>query len=506
MKAENIEVKKRDKEIFVEQPVILERPIIWSQVLVWLLLGVTSFAIVWAAVAKIDEAVPAMGKLEPEGSVSEVKAPTTGVVKAVYIEDGEYVKEGDLLVTFEEDAPEADIESLTKLREALLEESKFYKDQVNDSTRGGPPELVALVRLKNALQDENVFLTAEIGGYDPEAEISGEFNANQQRLLRASRDEYRSRVEAARLQVRELEKQLVQTEDALAGTRERLQKSLQTLALNQATLERLEPLVEEGAVAQLQYDQQKQAVLVREDEVLSREGEIQQLVLEIQRLRVAISQAKQQMQNTRDISAKDVLTRIAENQKRIAEIDTQLSRAKLENQKRLTEIDGELVKARQALRYREVRSPKDGVVFDLQVGPQSVAQATDIIVKIVPNDELLAKVYLQNKDVGFVKEGMEVEVDVSSFPSSEFGTIPGKLVWVGSDALEPTQIRPYYSFPAKIEMSRQHFNVGEAPNQTQLRLQSGMEVNTRIKVRKRTVMNLLLDKFDTKVRSLETVR
>ncbi|MBC6479486.1 MAG: HlyD family efflux transporter periplasmic adaptor subunit [Hormoscilla sp. GM7CHS1pb] len=505
MKAENIEVKKRDKEIFVEQPVILERSIIWSQVLVWLLLGVTSFAVVWAAVAKIDEAVPAMGKLEPEGSVSEVKAPTTGVVEAVYVEDGEYVKEGDLLVTFEEDAPEADIESLTKLRETLIEESKFYKDQVN-GTQGGPPELVALVRLKNALQEENVFLTAEIGGYDPEAKISGEFNANQRLLLTASRNEYRSRVEAARLQVRELEKQLSQTEDRLAATGESLTKAQQILALNQATLERLEPLVEEGAVAQLQYDQQKQRVLGQEDQVLSRQAEIQQLILEIQRLKVAISQAQEQMQNTRDISAKDVLTRIAENQKRIAEIDTQLSRAKLENQKRLTEIDGELVKARQALRYREVRSPKDGVVFDLQVGPQSVAQATDIIVKIVPNDELLAKVYLQNKDVGFVKEGMEVEVDVSSFPSSEFGTIPGKLVWVGSDALEPTQIRPYYSFPAKIEMSRQHFNVGEPPNQAQLRLQSGMEVNTRIKVRKRTVMNLLLDKFDTKVRSLETVR
>lgn len=502
----NVEVKKRDTETFVEQPVILERSIIWSQVLVWLLLGVTSFAIVWASIAKIDEAVPAMGKLEPEGSVSEVKAPTTGVVEAVYVEDGEYVKKGDLLVTFEEDAPEADIESLTKLREALLEESKFYKEQVNDSTRGGPPELIALLRLKNALQDENVFLTAEIGGYDPEAGISGEFNANQRLLLTASRNEYRSRVEAARLQVRELEKQLSQTEDRLAATRESLTKAQQILALNQVTLERLEPLVKEGAVAQLQYDQQKQSVLGQEDEVLSRQAEIQQLVLEIQRLNVGISQAKEQMQNTRDLSAKEILTRIAENQKRIAEIDTQLSRAKLENQKRLTEIEGELVKARQALRYREVRSPKDGVVFDLQVGPQSVAQATDIIVKIVPNEDLLAKVYLQNKDIGFVDEGMEVEVDVSSFPASEFGTIPGKLIWVGSDVLEPTQIRPYYAFPAKIELSKQHFNVGEPPNQKKLRLQSGMEVNTRIKVRKRTVMNLLLDKFDTKVRSLETVR
>lgn len=498
-------VEARNPETFVEQPVILERPIVWSQVLVWLLLGVATSGIVWAMVAKIEQAVPAPGKLIPESKVTEVKSPTSGVVEAVYVEDGEQVNKGDLLVTFEPEVAEADIEALESLRNALIEESQFYRDQVNGVVRGGPANLVALVRLKEALLDENEFLRAQVDGSDPNA-VGGEFNANQRRLLAASRSEYQSRVQAAQLEIAELEKQLGQTEERLAGTRERLGKSRQTLALNRTTLERLEPLVEEGAVAQLQYDQQLQAVLTREDEVLSREAEIQQLVLETQRLRLEIRRAREQLSNTMALSSKDVLTRIAENQKRVAEIDTQLGRSKLENQKRLAEIEGELVKARQALRYRELRAPTEGVIFDLQVGPESVSQATDPIVKIVPNEDLIAEVYLQNKDIGFVNEGMDVEIDVSSFPASEFGTITGKLIWVGDDVLEPTQIRPYYAFPAKIELDKQAFKVGDEPDQKLLQLQSGMEVRANIKIRKRTVMSLLIDKFDTKVRSLETVR
>ena len=498
-------VEARNPETFVEQPVILERPVVWSQVLVWLLLLVATSGITWSIFAKIEQAVPAPGKLIPENKVTEVKSPTSGVVESVYVEDGEQVNKGDLLVTFEPEVAQADIEALESLRTALIEESQFYRDQVIGGVRGGPPSLVALVRLKEALIDENEYLRAQFGGYDPSTS-SGEFNANQQRLLAASRAEYQSRVQAAQLQVSELEKQLTQTEDRLAATRDRLQKSRQTLALNRTTLERLEPLVEEGAVAQLQYDQQLQAVLTREDEVLSRESEIQQLRLEVQRLRVEISRSQEQLSNTIALSSKDVLTQIAENQKRIAEIDTQLGRAKLENEKRLSEIEGELVKARQALRYRELRSPTEGVIFDLQVGPESVAQATDPIVKIVPNEDLVAEVYIENKDIGFVKEGMDVEIDVSSFPASEFGTVTGKLIWVGDDVLEPTQIRPYYAFPAKVELNKQAFKIGEGAEQKLLKLQSGMEVRANIKIRKRTVISLLTDKFTTKIDSLKNVR
>lgn len=488
-------------ETYFEQPVLLERPIIWSQILVWLILGVTTSALVWAAVAKIEQAVPATGKLEPEGSVIEVKTPSSGVIEAIHVKDGETVKQGDLLVTFDPTSSDADVDSLTRLREVYEKESQFYGEQVNGEASGNT-ELAALVRLKDALIAENQYYNAQLDGFSPNS-IPGEFDANQQRLLTAARDEYNTRVQAARLKISELEKQLRQVEDQAAATQERLSTSERTLALNEGILDRISPLVTEGALSQLQLDRQEQEVLTRQDELMSREAELSRLQLEAQRIRVEIAKANEEVANTQAISAKDVLTRIADNQKRIAEIDTQLSRSKLDNEKRLAELDAQLAKAKQAQDYRDLKAPTDGVVFNLQVRkPGYVAQATDTLLSIVPNESLIAQVYLQNKDIGFVKEGMEVEVNVSSFPSSEFGTINGELIWIGSDVLAPTQVRPYYAFPAKIKLDRQEFVV----NGKELSLQSGMEINANIKVRKRSVLSLFTDWFDTKTKGLETVR
>ncbi len=155
------------------------------------------------------------------------------------------------------------------------------------------------------------------------------------------------------------------------------------------------------------------------------------------------------------------------------------------------------------MQYQELRSPVDGIVFDLQAKSQGfVANSTEPILKIVPNENLVASVFITNKDIGFVYPGMETDVKIESFPESEFGSIKGKLVWVGSDALPPTQERPYYAFPAKIQLERQALNI----NGKEVPLQSGMSVNSSIKVRKRTVLSMFMNMFDKKIKSLETVR
>lgn len=83
----------------------------------------------------------------------------------------------------------------------------------------------------------------------------------------------------------------------------------------------------------------------------------------------------------------------------------------------------------------------------------------------------------------------QVKVEVDSFPAREYGRIDGKLIFVGSDALPPTQAKPFYSFPAKIEISRQSLQV----RGVEVPLQSGMAVSANIKVRNRRVISLFVD-------------
>jgi HlyD family secretion protein len=175
----------------------------------------------------------------------------------------------------------------------------------------------------------------------------------------------------------------------------------------------------------------------------------------------------------------------------------------LANEKQIAEIDSKLKQAQLTLTYQELRAPVSGKVFDLKPSaPGFVASTTEPILKIVPDDALVAKVYITNKDIGFVKEGMPVDVRIDSFPFSEFGDVKGKLTWIGDDALPPDQIRPFYSFPAKVKLNQQSLQV----NERNVLLQSGMSVSVNIQVRKRKVISIFTDLFTSKTDSLKTVR
>jgi multidrug efflux pump subunit AcrA (membrane-fusion protein) len=175
----------------------------------------------------------------------------------------------------------------------------------------------------------------------------------------------------------------------------------------------------------------------------------------------------------------------------------------LDNETQIAEAENRLSQAQLTLRYQELRAPVDGVVFDLQAkGRGFVANSTEPILKIVPGNALVAEVYITNKDIGFVSEGMPVDVRVDSFPFSEFGDIKGTLVNVGSDALPPDQIYNFYRFPAKVEIDRQAIEV----RGNEIPLQSGMSVSANIITRKRTVLSIFTDFFTRKTDSLKNVR
>ena len=67
-------------------------------------------------------------------------------------------------------------------------------------------------------------------------------------------------------------------------------------------------------------------------------------------------------------------------------------------------------------RYQALKSPVDGVVFNLQPrGTGYVAQSTETVMKIVPYDILEAHVEIPSNQIGFVKVGMPAEISIDSF-------------------------------------------------------------------------------------------
>lgn len=527
----------------VDQPVILERSQFWSRAFIWLIIGGIVSAVIWASVAKIDQSVPAKGKLEPKGAVKPVKAPVKGVVQKIHIENGQKVEKGDLLISLKPRVARSEVESLRELRNSLMRENQVYDSALDGNSNNlntnnaqiTDAELNHLTQTRENLLAENQFLRAQLQGNIGTIKTinNNDFSRNQQQLVIASLSEYRSQIQSARLKIQEKQEELSQAGVELGAAKKRLQKlqerrqnaqqredtAREMMETNQEMVENIKPLVEQGAMSQMQLTQQRQEMLSSQNQVISArdemnrtqseiestQAEIERLQQEQQRLEYEISRFREELQNAKAKFQKEIRTRIAENQKKIDEAEAQLSRSRLDNKQQLAQIQSRLASAEQDLEYQEIRSPVDGYVFNLKPTDQYVVGASETVVEIVPTDKLVASVEISNQDIGFVEEGMKVDLNVASFPHTEFGVIEGELIEIGKNALppDPQEGRKEYMFPAKVKLERQSFPIGE---ERSIPLQSGMAVTSQIQVRERTVLSILTNAFMRKTSSFENVR
>ena len=179
----------------------------------------------------------------------------------------------------------------------------------------------------------------------------------------------------------------------------------------------------------------------------------------------------------------------------------------------LAELKSRLAEVRVTLRYQQLKSPVEGVVFDLQPTASGfTAQSTQTVMKVVPFGALEAKVEVPSNKIGFVKipagcpkrlaDCMNADISIDSYPSTDFGVIEGKVTSIASDALAPDQQeqRQEYSFPVTIELSKQ---ILQLKSGSKLPLQVGMSLTANIKLRKVSYLQLLLGEFQDKAESLQ---
>jgi hemolysin D len=230
------------------------------------------------------------------------------------------------------------------------------------------------------------------------------------------------------------------------------------IELEAQILARLESLEKSGAAAELQVLQQR-------NKVREVEGELEKVGVDRKRQTAILQQATAQLNGE------------------ISDLRSQL-----------TELDVNI-------RYQDVRSPVNGLVFDLKpTGPGFVAQSSEPVMKIVPFKDLQARVEVQSSDIGFVQVGKPVEISIDSFPATDFGVLEGTLKSIGSDALPPDERNQTYRFPVVVALDSQQFLMKSGQ---ELPLQVGMSLTANIKLRKVTYLQLLLGGFKDKTDSLK---
>ena len=187
----------------------------------------------------------------------------------------------------------------------------------------------------------------------------------------------------------------------------------------------------------------------------------------------------------------------------LEEVEAQLNKLEQESLREISDLERQLVEVEDTITKEKLSAPVSGIVFGMV--PSSAgyaASAGETLVKVVPGGEIEAKIYITNKDVGFMKPGMKAQIRVDAFPYTQFGSITGALKSVGTLPLEPDQQNPMPRFPAYVKIDKEYLEKdGEKYN-----ISAGQSVQVNLILRDKRVISLLTDAVQKALDSLTRIR
>ena len=196
------------------------------------------------------------------------------------------------------------------------------------------------------------------------------------------------------------------------------------------------------------------------------------------------------------------LDSLYELQTELSNVQLDMNRTKLSAEKAIEQHLNRLKNAELQLQYQNVLAPVSGIIFDPKVRNSGVIGAGDTILTIIPQKGLKGNVFVQNKDIGFVKSGQKAQVRVDAFPFTQYGELKGTVDQIGADALPPDQKANFYRYPVKLELDRPYLE----RKGVKIPLRSGMAITANIKLRDKRLISLVSDMFVDQTDSIRSIR
>lgn len=422
--------------------------------MVWfLVIGLLLLMIVWACFAKVDKIVTADGKLVTTRPPITMKPYERTVIKTVNIRQGQRVKAGQVLFTFDTVLTNADY---TK----LLEQRQSYRAQ---QTR----------------------LQAELGDYKSR-QIFGS-NPNPDEI--AQNGIYLARMKYYQEKLRSYQESLTRYEKTLAA----LKESMKRYEERKDALGRIEKM--------MRGLHEKKVVSLKD--LLNTQIQFIEMGIQIDQQNVQI------VENTQQIRSID-----AEREAFIKDWFRQIMEEKVNVERELISLEKDLPKASRLNALQELRSPCDAVVHEIAPFQEgSAVREAEALVTLIPLDvPLEAEVDIPAKDIGWVKLNDTARLKFDAFPFQQCGTLDGTITYISQDAFtkgvtsqeqteraddggEPSPTAKGTTYQARLKLSGSL--TGRA---AKARLLPGMRLKAEIKVGRRTVINYLLNPF---VKALE---
>ena len=520
---------------------------------IYLILMILVVAVLWMALSKMDIVVKSNGIFKGSNAVYEISSGVTGSVKETYIENGQYVKEGDVLYVLsidelsdtilryqnELEAAKARLEILSAYEKSLdghkteleaLSDNAYYDEFINRREL-----LYANVNLSESdtagqvtLYQGNVdSITGTIAKYN---EKIGKLNAVKQCIIArnntfdASEGIYYSMVSSYLAscnytslqydnQINEYQRQIDEYEEQIKKAETEASKEDQpatgdeTVSGNDIANENEVNTTQSAGVTVDVNELKKQ----RDDLISARDSVTKEKTQALMNLELQqITTIEQQISGYSDT---------------ILSLETNLTSAKLQldavngvdNEAKetvaiLTEkgnIAAEILtyedKVKECETYLKsydiqndnciVKANVSGYFYISQeVKTGSFVQEGTAIGTIYPEAEskYYAEIYVENTDIAKIKEGQEVKFEIAAYPSSEYGYFEGTVENIAKDiSADQSTGNAYYLVRVKCENMTLKGKDGEEAT-----LMNGMACQAKIVVDEKKVLTYLLEKID----------
>ena len=153
------------------------------------------------------------------------------------------------------------------------------------------------------------------------------------------------------------------------------------------------------------------------------------------------------------------------------------------------------------LKYSIIKSPIAGYVYEINAKDKGfVIGANQDILKIVPQENLEALVFVNSKDIGFILTGQEVELNIDSYPAADFGGVDGIISFISANSRKINDRDNNLFYEVKVALNNQLIELNSGKN---LPLKPGMSLSANIKLRRLSYLQLLFNLFTDKSRSIQ---
>ncbi len=419
-----------------------------ARILLWSCFAFFVVAIIWAAWAQLDEVTSGQGKVIPSRQLQVVQNLEGGIIKEIFVREGEVVHPGQELMRIDD----------TRFRSDFREREQELVSLKGDVARlrAALASVIATNNPKQGWREQITIQQTPIQFPEGYVQIFPEYAKRLENAQQEALNNLNNQLSIMGQQIEQKENEIFEINNRIRTLGRSVDLASQELNMNR-------PLAKEGIVPRV--------------ELIKLERQVNDMRGELENARLLLPKQNALLRET-IFKRNDVALKFR--------VDTQTELE--EKQNKLSQLSEGQVGLQDRVARTSVLSPVKGTIKTLKVNTVGgVVQPGMDLVEVVPmEDNLLIEARVLPKDIAFLRPGLQAIVKVSAYDFAIYGGLKGTLEHISADTIQDEKGNAFYLVRVRTEKSY----LGDASKS--LPIIPGMMASVDIITGKKSVLEYLL--------------